>query len=53
MNRDETKTLIARQIAVNQGLVWDRIDHKRRAGIMTLAEGILATVERKMRDWTW
>lgn len=47
MNRDEAKTLIARQIAVSEGLVWERIDHKRRAALMTLADCILATVERK------
>lgn len=53
MNRTEAKTLIARQIAVSEGLVWDRIDHKRRAVLMTLADSILATIERKAARVTW
>jgi hypothetical protein len=51
--RDEAKTLIARQIAVSEGRVWDRLDHKARAILLTLAESILATVERKMMQPKW
>lgn len=44
--RHDTRTLIARQIAVHEGRVWDRLDHKARAALLTLADSILATVER-------
>jgi hypothetical protein len=47
MNQDETKTLIARQIAVHEGRVWDRLDHKARAVLLTLAGCIIATTERR------
>lgn len=47
MKRIEARNLVARQIAVSEGLIWDRIDHKRRAAILTLADSILATIERK------
>lgn len=38
--------LIARQIAVKDGLVWHRLLPKRHAEYRTLATNILATVER-------
>lgn len=52
-NRTETKTLIARQIAIAEGKVWDRLPQKARAGYLTTATNILATVERKMKEWKW
>lgn len=51
--RTETKTLIARQIAIAEGKIWDRLPQKARAGYLTLANNILATVERKMGSWKW
>lgn len=51
--RTETKTLIARQIAIAEGKVWDRLPPKARTGYLTLAGNILATVERKMKEWKW
>ena len=53
MNRDETLTLIARQIAISEGRVWNSITHNTRAELLTLAGNILATVERRMRAWDW
>lgn len=47
MNRTETLTLIARQIAVSEGRIWDKLDHKARAALLTLAGSIMATVERR------
>lgn len=52
-SRAEAKTLIARQIATNEGRVWDRLDAKAHATLNTLAENLIATVERKMREWKW
>lgn len=45
MNND-TATLIARQIAVFNGLVWDRLTDKTRITYLTLARSIMATMER-------
>lgn len=53
VNRDETLTLIARQIAISEGRVWNSITHNTRAELLTLAGNILATVERRMRAWDW
>lgn len=52
-NRTETKTLIARQIAIAEGKVWDRLPRSAQIGYLTLANNILATVERKMKEWKW
>jgi hypothetical protein len=52
--RTETKTLIARQIAIFNGGNWDAMVRASAKGgkqmtlHLTLAENILATVERKM-----
>jgi hypothetical protein len=55
MTRTETKTLIARQTAIHQGLVWERVlrQPKLLASYLTLAENILATIERKAQTLTW
>jgi hypothetical protein len=45
--RDEAKLLIARQIAINNGLVWGNLKLRDQYIYLTLAENILATVERK------
>lgn len=47
--RSETKILIARQIAINNGRNLDNIAPALRFNYLTLAENILATVERKLR----
>lgn len=51
--RTATKTLIARQVAMFNGLSWSAIlaqNPKMLAMHLTLAENILATVERQMRS---
>lgn len=47
MNRGDTKILIARQIAMQHGRVWQSLSQKTQTEILVLAENILATVERK------
>ena len=50
--RKETLTLLARQLAIWQGQVWERLAEKQRAGLLTLAGNLLATVERQARlNW--
>jgi hypothetical protein len=39
--------LIARQIAIYNGQIWEKVDAKTRAGLMTLAQSIIATIERQ------
>jgi hypothetical protein len=55
--REETKLLIARQIAIHEGYTWQLHPSagqlKKQCRYLTLAENILATVERKMADWRW
>lgn len=51
--RDDAKTLIARQIAIAEGKVWDRLPRSAQIEYLTLAGNILATVERKMKEWKW
>lgn len=59
--RERTKVLIARQHAIFNGHTWlmpghpgiDRQQEKLRQRYLTLAENILATVERQMADWSW
>ena len=48
--RTETKTLIARQCATFVGQDFNKLDAKKQAAWKTLAERILATVERKMQQ---
>lgn len=48
--RTETKLLIARQIATLEGYVWDKLNPGRKVILETVAENILATVERKLRS---
>lgn len=47
--RSETLFLVARQIATFNGQIFDKLDMRKRAATLTLAENILATVERKLR----
>jgi TRAP-type C4-dicarboxylate transport system substrate-binding protein len=42
----KTKLLVARQIAVFNGQVWNRLDVKAQTRLLTLAASIIATVER-------
>lgn len=52
MKRDEVRTLIARQIAIGNGLVWSKVlsQPKLVATYLTLAGNILATVERAIAN---
>lgn len=52
MTRQACLILIARQIAIHDGLFWDRLPSKRRDDYMTLATNILATVERAANKGT-
>lgn len=47
--RHETIRAIARQIALSEHVVFDKLDAKNRMRIETMAENIMATVERRMR----
>lgn len=51
-SRRDCKMLIARQCALAQGQQFDTLDHKQRVIYFTLADSILATVERKS-DVRW
>lgn len=55
VTRNATKILIARQICISQGLVWVKILAQPKLGdvYLTLAENIIATVERQMLDFVW
>jgi hypothetical protein len=48
MNEQRRKCImtIARQIALDDECIWDKIKDKQRIRYMTLASNILATVER-------
>lgn len=47
--RKETINLIARQIALSEQRIFAKLDPKNLTRLETMAEGIVATVERKMR----
>lgn len=53
MKREVTITLIARQIAVSQGMIWDKLPPKRQIEVKTLAQNIVATVERSQVKYQW
>ena len=53
MTRGETKILIARQIAIFNGQSWERLSPERKNATLTLAENILATVERNQMAFKW
>jgi hypothetical protein len=50
MNRKKLLVLIARQIAMHDGLNWVKISEEKRGQYVTLATDILATVERLTGD---
>jgi hypothetical protein len=45
--RKEVQLLFARQLALQQGLNWERLTAKARERLLTFAGSLLATVERK------
>ncbi len=45
--REETRLLLARQLAQHNGQVWERLEPKYRERLLTFAGNLLATVERK------
>lgn len=45
--RDEVRFLFARQLATQQGYVWERLTAKARERLLTFAGSLLATIERK------
>lgn len=50
--RKACQLLLARQLATQQGYVWERLTGKARERLLTFAGTLLATVERKARvDW--
>lgn len=55
--RADTKRMIARQIAIADGYVWQSHPNaqqmRKHQTYLTLAENILATVERCMTKWSW
>ncbi len=51
--RDRAKLLIARQMAVNNGHVWMRIDGDAKRRYLTFAETALAIVERIADKVSW
>jgi hypothetical protein len=51
--RTEAIELIARQVAVFNGVNLAKASHKVQAGYFTIAASIVATVERKMTDYEW
>jgi len=53
IQRDECRLTIARQIAIAEGRVWDRLPPKITAHYITLAGNILATVERMALRVNW
>lgn len=53
MKREASLTLIARQIAVFNGHVWDRLPPNIQIRYKTLAGNILATVERGQVSYRW
>lgn len=48
MTRAETKHLIARQVAIFNGQQFEKLALKPKLAMLTLAESILATVERSL-----
>jgi hypothetical protein len=53
LNRDRAKIAIARQVAINNGQTWERLNHANQNRYLTLAENILATVERLQSKYDW
>jgi len=51
--RDKTKELIARQICISNQQIFERISRPQRFIYLTLAENILATVERQAYSVQW
>lgn len=53
MKRDAALISITRQIAIFNGHVWDRLPEKIQINYRTLAQNILATVERGQLEYRW
>jgi len=53
LNRDRAKVAIARKCAINNGHTWERLTHTNQTRYLTLAENILATVERLQSSYDW
>ncbi len=45
--RDKTKLLLARQLAIQQEQIWEKLAPRARERLLTFAGTLLATVERK------
>jgi hypothetical protein len=43
----QTTMLVARQVAVFNGQIWDRLSDKTKYQLLTLAASIRATIERR------
>jgi len=51
--RADTKRLIARQLCIANEQIWDKLSIKQAVTYLTLAETIIATVERKAKICVW
>lgn len=50
--RKACQLLLARQLATQQGQIWERLTSKGRERLLTYASAMLATVERLAKvDW--
>jgi hypothetical protein len=52
-NRTDCKTLLAKQVAIFSGHIWAKLPDKIKDRYLTLAEIMLATVERKQTSYNW
>lgn len=51
--RKACQLLLARQLATQQGYVWERLTSKARERLLTFASTLLATVERRAEvNWS-
>jgi hypothetical protein len=52
-NRNEAVLLIARQICIMNGQIWNHIPQKTQDRYITHAGNMIATVERKQVNFRW
>lgn len=55
--RKRALMLVARQIAISQGYIWqlhpNAQQERKQARIMTLAQNCVVTIEREMASYSW
>lgn len=53
MTRSQCIEAVAKQLCLHQGLIFVRLEPKRRGEMFTYAENLVRTVERMQKEYKW